>query len=68
MKRRFTTREIAELLDVDTWRIQRLFEDLDLPEPARFGGKRIISADLIPAIIDALRARRWLKLSEAADG
>lgn len=56
----FTTREMADLLGTPTWRIQRLFEDATLPEPARFAGKRVIQRESIPAIVDALRQRGWL--------
>lgn len=56
----FTTREIAELLGAKTWRVRRLFESGRLPEPPKFGGKRAISREMIPAIVDALRERNWL--------
>jgi predicted site-specific integrase-resolvase len=62
----FSTREVAELLTVDTWRVRRLFEDGDLPEPSRFAGKRAIPREAIPQILDALRARGWLKQPEEA--
>lgn len=62
----FSTREIADLLGTDTWRIQRVFEDGNVVEPSRFAGKRAIPGTLIPAIIDALRARNWLPNQEAA--
>ena len=52
-----STREIAEMFDVDVWRIQRLFEDGNLDEPPRFAGKRMIPSRSLPAIIDALRQR-----------
>ncbi len=55
-----TTREVAEFLGVETWRIQRIFEHGDVPEPQRFAGKRAIPRSLLPAIVDALRARGWL--------
>ena len=62
-----TTREVAEFLDTDTWRIQRLFEDKDVAEPPRFAGKRCIYGTQIPQIVDALRARGWLSCEESAD-
>jgi predicted site-specific integrase-resolvase len=65
MARSLTTREIADLLGVETWRVRRLYEDGDLPEPARFAGKRVIPSSDIPAVVDALRRRRWL-LEEAS--
>ena len=56
----FTTREMADLLESDTWRVRRLFEDGTLPEPSRFGGKRAIPRQSIPAIVEALKTRGWL--------
>lgn len=61
-----TTREIAELLGVETWRVRRLFEDGSLDEPPRFAGKRAIGSATIPLIVDALRSRGWLP-AEAAN-
>jgi len=58
----FSTRELADVLGTDTWRVRRLFEDGILPEPPRFAGKRVIPGHLIPQIIDGLRERRWLPL------
>ena len=63
MKPILTTREVAELLGVETWRVQRVFEHGDLPEPARFGGRRAIQSDSLPAIVDAL-----LRLATAYNG
>jgi hypothetical protein len=59
-----TTREIAELLGTDTWRVRRLFEDGTLPEPDRFAGNRAIPTTMLPAIVDGLRARGWLHQTE----
>ena len=56
----YTTRQVGQLLNQPIWRIQRLFEEGLLNEPARFAGRRIIPADALPAIVDALRARGWL--------
>jgi hypothetical protein len=55
-----TTAEVARLLNQPEWRIRRLFTDATLPEPRKFGGKRVITSDLIPRIVDALRERGWL--------
>ena len=60
MRSFLSTREVAELLSTETWRVRRLFEDGTLPEPGRFAGKRAIPGSSIPAIVDALRARGWL--------
>lgn len=50
-----TTRQTADLLEVPTWRVQRLFESGRLPEPERFAGKRVIPSSMLPQIVDALR-------------
>jgi hypothetical protein len=60
----FTTREVAEILGTQTWRVRRLFEDGTLPEPDRFAGKRAIPRASLPAILDALRARGWVQQGE----
>ncbi len=60
-----STREVAELLGTETWRVQRLFEDGTLREPARFAGKRAIPRRMLPRITEALRARGWLPAAEA---
>ena len=60
MTEHLTTRQVAELLGVDVWRIQRIFELELLPEPSRFAGRRVIPSVHIPAIVDALRDRGWL--------
>ena len=60
-----STREVAELLGVESWRIQRLFESGDLPEVGRFAGKRVVPSAMLPQIVDALRSRDWLPESTA---
>jgi hypothetical protein len=60
-----TTRQVADFLGTDEWRVRRLFEDGTLAEPERFAGKRAISRSLIPGIVDALRNRGWLQTEEA---
>ncbi len=62
----FSTREVAEILGTDTWRVRRLFEDGTLPEPDRFVGKRTIPGTRLPEIIDELRRRGWLKMPEVS--
>jgi hypothetical protein len=52
--------ELADLLSVQSWRIARLFELEVLPEPERIAGRRMIPKEMIPQIVDALRARGWL--------
>jgi hypothetical protein len=58
--KRFTTREVADILGTHEWRVRRLYEDGTLNEPERFGGKRAIGQKEIPPIVDALRDRGWL--------
>ena len=60
MRQTYTTREIGDLLGVAEWRVRRLFEVGRLPEPGRFAGKRAIPRESIPAIVDALRERKWI--------
>jgi hypothetical protein len=60
-----TTRELAEFLGVDEWRVRRLFETKSVPEPPRFGGKRAIPRSQIPAIVHALEGRGWLPVPTA---
>jgi hypothetical protein len=55
--------ESADLLSVQSWRIARLFELGVLPEPERIAGWRIIPKEMIPEVVDALRARGWLSRS-----
>jgi len=62
-----STREVAEFLDTDEWRVRRLFEDGTLAEPSRFAGKRAIPSSLVPAIVDALRRRGWLPRPNATE-
>lgn len=56
----YTTRQLAEFVGTDEWRVRRLFESGTLPEPDRFGGKRAIPSGMVPSVVDALRARGWL--------
>lgn len=56
----YTTRQLADILGVETWRVRRLFQDGTLPEPGRFAGRRAIPGSMIPAIVDGLRRRGWL--------
>jgi len=62
----YSTRDVAEMLGTKEWRVRRLFESGDLPEPVRFAGKRAIPPDLIPAIVDRLREHGWIPAQEAA--
>ena len=61
-----TTGQTAKLLGTDEWRIRRLFESGELPEPQKFEGKCMVRRHMLPAIIEALRSRRWLTDQELA--
>jgi len=61
-----TTRQVADALGTDEWRVRRLFEDRTLPEPPKFGGKRVISKRQLPRIAAAMRSRGWLTDSAPA--
>jgi len=68
MPQLFTTCEMADLLGSEEWRVRRLFESGALPEPDRLAGIRVLSQTMIPEIMDALRARNWLPVSEVFHG
>lgn len=73
MPQPLTTRQVADeitrnplvLGSVFEWQVRRLFEDGDLSELPKFGGKRMINEEMLPEIVRALRARGWL--SEPSD-
>lgn len=62
----YTTQQIADLLGIEIWRVQRVFEAGDVPEPERFAGRRAIPSSLVPRIVDALRDRDWLPTTATA--
>ena len=55
----YTTRQVAEMLGSTEWKVRRLFEDGTLPQAQKFGNKRVITEEMIPAIIEAFRERDW---------
>lgn len=55
-----TTGEVASLLNVEPWRVRRLFEDGTFPEPVRLGLYRLIDEALVPRIAAEMRQRGWL--------
>ena len=63
----FSIPEVAEIIGVEIWRVQRLFTLGLLPQPEKFAGRRMISGSSLVAIIDALRAKGWLR-SPPPDG
>lgn len=66
MRTNLSTSQVAQLLGVQTWQVQRVFEHGDVAEPERFAGKRVIAGEMLPAIVDALRSRGWLPTVETA--
>ena len=65
--RSFTTREVAEFIGSEEWRVRRLFETGAIPEPSRFAGKRVIPPQLIPRVVNELQRRGWLPENEGSD-
>jgi hypothetical protein len=63
----FSTQDVARLLGVQRWQIQRIYENGVLPEPQRFAGKRMISGTDLPPLIDALRTRGFLPDATAVE-
>lgn len=55
-----STTDMASAYGVDEWRVRRLYEEGDLPEPPRFAGRRAISICDVGIVADALKARGWL--------
>lgn len=72
MPRFLSTREVAEQISesgfvvgtVCEWQVRRLFELGDLPDPPRFGGKRMIDPLFVSQIVEAMKRRGWLKEPE----
>ena len=61
--RLMTTTEVAEFLGVESWRVIRVFEDGLVPEPRQFARRRVITPDIVPHIVNALRSKGWLEPS-----
>jgi hypothetical protein len=59
-----TVGELGDTLQVQSWRIARLFELGILPEPPRVGRNRAIPKTMVPQIVDELRASGWLPEQE----
>lgn len=66
MQALFSTSEVAELFNVEVWRVMRLFSTGAVPEPIRIGGKRVIPREMLPQVLDALRERGWVAPAEVA--
>ncbi len=60
--RHFSSGELGDLLGIQAWKIARLFELGAVAEPPRIGGRRLIPQEMIPEIVDALRARGWIPM------
>lgn len=71
-----TTAQVAHVINqqkspipqIAEWQVRRIFELGLLPEPPKFGAKRMIFARDLPAIVDALRKRGWLSAEEVSHG
>jgi hypothetical protein len=65
--RRFTTRQVAELLGDTEWSVRRACDRLDLPV-TRVGRIRLLTADMLAAVRRHLAARRviWPRKQEVA--
>ena len=61
-----STRQVAELVGVPTWRIRRLYESGILADPQRVGLTRLIPSDHVPSIRETLREHGWLPHAEEA--
>lgn len=57
-------RPAAQLLGVEFWQIQRIFELGLLPQPARFGNVRVVTKSQLPEIRAALIKRGYLPAEE----
>lgn len=51
---------------IQEWHVRRVFEDGLLPEPPKFGGKRMIDPAILPEIVRALEQRGWLTTAQEA--
>jgi hypothetical protein len=56
-KTSYSIGDLGDLLNVQCWRIARLFELGVLSEPPRIGGRRLIPESMIPTIVAKLRER-----------
>ena len=61
-----TLGDVARHFGVRDWQIRRLFERGLLPDPPRMGIWRVIAADDLPAVGEALRAAGYLKETATA--
>ena len=68
MDRFLTSRQAAEMLQVEHWRVMRLFESGSLSEPQRIGRLRAIPRADLADIADALRDRGWLPSNKKSPG
>jgi hypothetical protein len=55
-----STEDLALELGLPSWKIRRVFEDGQLPEPPRVAGRRLLTDADVPVIVEALTARGWL--------
>ena len=73
MESPLTTSQVARTLSespllsgtIAEWQVRRIFELGILPEPAKFGGKRMVPRGTLPSIVKAMQTRGWLHEPEA---
>jgi len=63
---RLTTGDVGRHFGVPTWAVRRLWESSRLPEPARVGSYRVLTAADLPAVEAALVAAGYLARGGAA--
>jgi DNA-binding transcriptional MerR regulator len=56
-----TMGDVATRFGVQVWQVRRLFERGLLPPAARVGAYRVVAADDLPAVEQALRTAGYLK-------
>jgi hypothetical protein len=62
---RLTTKQVADLLGTQEWRVRRLFETGAVPEVERFAGRRMIDGDRFVTIVGLLIDREWISTRPA---
>jgi hypothetical protein len=60
VKSEYTVGDLARRWGIEEWKIRRVFDCGDLPQPRRFGLYRIIPSEDVHALVEALKARGYL--------
>lgn len=56
-----TTKQAGERLGLEEWQVRFVFTQGHLPEPPKFGGKRVIDTATLRKIKTVATNRGWLK-------